>query len=130
MSLYEKLTRQEMEQRRISAIPDLNSSRSLHSIARRYHVSPITVSRWKARLANGNMAEHKAPGRMPKVTFEQAQALWKPGMRPRYLRRAILNTYGVEYSAGHIDRLSAKLRVTAASGAAAPSLVAPGSPLA
>lgn len=69
-----KLTREEMERRRLLAAEDLRSGKRQAEVARKYGVDPSSVSRWnKALKRKGKRALHrkKPRGRAPALGAKQ-----------------------------------------------------------
>ena len=114
----EHLTRAQMEERRISAIPDLLAIAQLNphgaahrhpdikDLARKYRVSRKTVYHWRSKAlaavmemrdAGGALAGTKATGRPWFVHPDLLRAIWTPGMTGRAFADAIERAYGVRY---------------------------------
>lgn len=76
-----KLTRAQMEERRLAAVPLLRRGKlSQSEIARRLGVTPAAVHKWRRRLdEGGKRALHRAtaPGRPCKLTREQERRLFR-----------------------------------------------------
>ena len=73
-----KLTRNQMEQRRMLASEDLANGMSQADVARKYGVYPSSVSRWVKRLQNEGkegLKEKKAKGQSSKLNSDQKQQL-------------------------------------------------------
>ena len=109
------MTRQELEARRLSAIPDLLSKMSQRAIAKRYGVSRMTIHRWKTMLQNDGLQARKAPGRPPRMTPEQVRFLrviWKKGpgrdfehWTARRFAEAIQHHMSIKFSRDHVGRI-------------------------
>lgn len=121
------MTRQEMEARRLKAIPDLENGTSVLEIARRLNVSRISVYRWKHARENGQTLKlRKASGQPARMTSAQAdiaRKLYEIG--PRILRGIDSNRWtqgsfaqvlkeqlGLEYDPDHVGRIMHKLGLT------------------
>ena len=75
-----KLSRQELERRRLVAGEDLKSGMSQADIARKYNVHPSSACRWNKELQeNGikGLNRKKAPGASSKLSKDQQEALRK-----------------------------------------------------
>jgi transposase len=73
-----RLTREEMERRRLAAVNDLKAGMRQADIARKYGVNPSSVCRWKKRLEERGiegLKARKAPGASPKLSTEQQRVL-------------------------------------------------------
>jgi transposase len=115
------MTRAELEARRLSAIPDLQSEMSQRAIAKRYGVSRRTIYQWKSMLSNGEngLKARKAPGRPPRMTPDQIRmlrAIWKEGpgigfdhWTARRFAEAIQQHIDIEFSHDHVGRIMHKL---------------------
>ncbi len=113
------MTRQELEARRLSAIPDLQSKMSQRAIGKRYGVSRMTVHRWKSALKNGNgLNARKAPGRPPRMSADQKETcriIWEEGQfgydhwTAARFAEAIEQQMGITYSSDHVGRIMQRL---------------------
>jgi putative transposase len=119
-----KLTRAQMEERRLAAVPLLRQGKlSQSEIARRLGVTPAAVHKWRRRLDEGGkraLRQATAPGRPCKLTRGQEQELFRlldagasdagfgseRWTLPR-VQRLIEREFGVSY---HARSLSAFLR--------------------
>lgn len=117
-----KLSRDEMERRRLNAVPDLRDPETTQAeIADKYNVSSATVSRWNATLEEEGITGLKRsnpPGPEPKLTDEDLQeleALLLEGAQaygfetdlwtgPR-VARVIEETFGVTYHEKYVPQL-------------------------
>ena len=73
-----KLSRQELERRRLSAAEDLQVGMSQSDVARKYDVNPSSVCRWNKALKEkgmGGVKRRKAPGAKSKLSEEQQYEL-------------------------------------------------------
>jgi len=109
-----KMTRLELEARRMQAIPFLDSSMMQAKIARTFGVSRTTVSRWKrARAQGGSLKRSIAPGRpsrMNKFDIVCCKALYRlppdgGNWTQAKFAQAIKDNIGVEYHPDHVGRL-------------------------
>jgi transposase len=113
--MIEHLTRAQMEERRISAIPDLLALKrhgphdrypTAWALAVKYGVSRVRISAWRrtvlAAIAAGKdpaqaLAATKATGKPWAVRPDLLRAVWKPDMTGRTFADAIEQAYGVRY---------------------------------
>jgi len=119
-----KLTRDEMERRRLEAAQDLQRGVSQSYVARKFGVSRTTASRWH-RLLNGkgvdSLKKRRAPGRPSRLKTDQYPALLKlfaegatafgfPDNRwtTTRLAAAIETRLGIRYDPDHVGRLMHK----------------------
>lgn len=76
-----KLTRAQMEERRLAAVPLLRRGKlSQSEIARRLGVTPAAVHKWRCRLDEGGkraLRRASTPGRPCKLTPEQERRLFR-----------------------------------------------------
>lgn len=73
-----KLSRQELERRRISAAKDLQKGMTQSDVARKYDVNPSSVCRWNKTLKEKGLdgvKRRKAPGAKSKLSEEQQHKL-------------------------------------------------------
>lgn len=101
-----KLSRDEMERRRLEAADDLRDGMPQAEVARKYHVSAASVSRWNAlRKSGGKQAlKRTSPrGKPPALNEEQARAL------ERILVRGA-QAYGYEADVWTLPRLADVVR--------------------
>jgi transposase len=73
-----KLSRQELERRRISAAKDLQKEMTQSDVARKYDVNPSSVCRWNKALKEKGLEgvkRRKAPGAKSKLSEEQQHKL-------------------------------------------------------
>ena len=73
-----KLSREELERRRLAAGEDLKSGMKQSDVARKYGVNPSSVTRWKRMLEEEGMEglkQRKAPGKESKLSEEQQESL-------------------------------------------------------
>lgn len=73
-----KLSRQELERRRLAAGEDLKAGMKQADVARKYNVHPSSVCRWNRELQEHGMdglLRRKAPGASSKLSKEQQEAL-------------------------------------------------------
>ena len=73
-----KLSRQELERRRISAAKDLQKGITQSDVARKYDVNPSSVCRWNKALKKkglNGVKRRKAPGAKSKLSNEQQHKL-------------------------------------------------------
>ena len=73
-----KLTRKQMEQRRILASKDLDAGMKQADVARKYGVYPSSVSQWVKRLkkeGKNGLKERKAKGKLSKLSRDQKEQL-------------------------------------------------------
>lgn len=97
-----KLSRDEMERRRLLAADDLRGGMAQADVARKYGVSPASVSRWNKLLKErGKKALRRAnpPGKSPALDEAQVRAL------ERILLRGA-QAYGYEADVWTLPRLS------------------------
>lgn len=116
-----KLTREQMEQRRLMAAEDLLASMKQADVARKYGVNCSSVSRW-AKTLRGEGKEgfrmRKAKGRKSKLTLEQKKDLVKilvSGAKTygyktdlwtsKRVCKVIEKKFGVKYHFKHIPKL-------------------------
>ena len=121
------MTRQELEARRLSAIPEFSNGTSMAKLAAEYKVSRTSVYRWKRAIDRGEpLAARKAPGRPLRMSGEQerqAIQLWKLG--PNILletetdkwtqarfAEAVELQLGIHYSPDHMGRIMHHLGLT------------------
>lgn len=119
-----KLTRDEMERRRLEAAQDLLRGVSQSYVARKFSVSRTTASRWH-RLLNGkgveSLKKRRAPGRPSRLKADQLSALVQlfaegptafgfPDDRwtTTRLASAIETRFGIRYDPDHVGRLMHK----------------------
>lgn len=96
------LSRDEQERRRLLAAEDLREGMKQAEVARKYHVSPASVSRWnKALKASGprGLRRTNPPGKKPALDETQARKL------ERILLRGA-QAYGYEADVWTLPRLS------------------------
>lgn len=121
-----KLTREQMEERRMLGVRLLKAGRLAQAeIARKLEVSRATVTDWAKRLDTGGrrqLRRRKASGRRAKLTRDQQKALLRQLKRgalaagfetdrwtgPR-IQRLIEREFGVSYHARYLPRLLHKL---------------------
>lgn len=124
-----KLTRAELEGRRLSAGKEMQGGASQAEIAKQYGVSRTAVSRWDRDLRKGGLqalSRKPTPGRPCKLTWlemEALKAVWKTGpaaagfpvSRWTYRRfaAAIKTCLGVNYDPDHIGRMVQRLGLVA-----------------
>lgn len=110
-----RMTRLELEARRLSIIPELDAGVSIGRIASRLDVSRTSVYRWKrARERGSALKRHKAPGRPPRLTATQIEACKAAYVGP--INRKTQNHFavliekltGVTYDPDHVGRLMHK----------------------
>ena len=80
MSKGLKLTRNQMEQRRLMAADDLSIGMKHADVARKYGVNRSNVSRWAKILkkeGEGGLQMRKAKGAEPKLNLKQRESLVK-----------------------------------------------------
>lgn len=73
-----KLSRGELERRRLAASEDLKSGMKQSDVARKYGVNPSSVTRWKRMFEEEGMEglkQRKAPGKESKLSEEQQESL-------------------------------------------------------
>ena len=73
-----KLSREELERRRLAAGEDLRSGMKESDVARKYGVNPSSVTRWKQMLEKEGMEglkRRKAPGNKSKLSEDQRNEL-------------------------------------------------------
>ena len=73
-----KLSREELERRRLAAGEDLLAGMKASDVARKYGVNPSSVTRWKQMLEKDGMEglkQRKAPGKESKLSEEQQEVL-------------------------------------------------------
>jgi len=73
-----KLSRQELERRRISAAKDLQKEMTQSDVAKKYDVNPSSVCRWNKALKEKGLdgvKRRKAPGAKSKLSEEQQNKL-------------------------------------------------------
>ena len=73
-----KLTREQMEERRLLAGADLLAGMKHADVARKYGVSPAAVSKWDKIIRTEGiegLRMHKAPGKMPKLNEQEKETL-------------------------------------------------------
>ncbi len=73
-----KLSREELERRRLAAGEDLKSGMKESDVARKYDVNPSSVTRWKQMLEEEGMdglKRRKAPGAKSKLSEDQQEIL-------------------------------------------------------
>jgi len=120
-----KLTREQMEERRLLAGADLLAGMKHADVARKYGVSPAAVSKWdKIIRAEGieGLRMHKAPGKTPKLTEQEKERLkeiliegplahgWETDIwTSRRVKEVIQKEFGVEYHLHHVPKLLHKL---------------------
>ena len=115
---FNRLTRAELESRRLLAVADLKAGVLGGTIARRYGVSRTTLVRWRKAIARGeDMKARKAPGRPCRLTPEQVLAVCElyqggPGRcgfallwQAREFRDVIYEAIGVAYHVDHVARI-------------------------
>jgi transposase len=118
------MTRPELEARRLSAIPDIESGMTQYAIAKRYKVSRMTAHRWKKALLNGHgLKSRKTPGRPPRMDQTRmniARKFWETGPRKllkvdtdhwtaRLFAHAIKQNLGIKFSHDHVGRIMHQL---------------------
>ena len=125
-ALYQvKLTRKQMEERRLSAGADLLAGMKQADVVRKYGVSRATVSTWdKIVHTEGieGLRMRKAPGKPPKLTEQEKEKLreiliesplaygWETDIwTSRRVEEVIQKEFGVEYHVHHIPKLLHKL---------------------
>jgi transposase len=116
-----KLTRMEMEARRLVAGRLLQQGKGVREVARLVGASPSSVSAWKAKLSKGGLdalRARKAPGAKPRLNARQRERLVKILLRgprksgyrnelwtcPR-VAAVIEKVFGVKYHSAHVWRL-------------------------
>jgi len=109
------MTREEMESRRLAAIPDLDSNVMQAKIARRHGVSRTTVSRWKrARMQGSALKRLVPPGRPPRLNamdIECCKSIYRFGplgggqWTQAKFAQAIKDNLGIEYHPDHVGKL-------------------------
>ena len=75
-----KLTRKELERRRLAAAEDLLAGMNQWDVSCKYNVNPSSVCRWNQMLKEKGMDglhQRKAPGQSSKLSKEQQSALRK-----------------------------------------------------
>ena len=111
----EKLSRKDMEIRRLRGAKLLADGTSQADVARICGVSRATTSKWAIALEIGaDLKMRKAPGRPPKLTLPKTIALCKmvsanPQWTLEQIRQAINNQLRVSYNVDHVSRLVRKL---------------------
>jgi transposase len=73
-----KLSREELERRRLAAGEDLKSGMKESDVARKYDVNPSSVTRWKQMIEEEGMdglKRRKAPGAKSKLSEDQQETL-------------------------------------------------------
>jgi len=122
----ERLTREQMEERRLEGGRQLKGDRwSQAEIARQLSVSRATVSDWAKQLAEGGLhalRRRRGAGRPPKLTRLQQQALRRRLKRGalaagfptdrwtlKRVQRVIEREFGVGYHPNYLNRLLRKL---------------------
>lgn len=115
-----RLTREEMERRRLLAAEDLDAGFQQRKIARKYGVSEATVSRWAKALRTRGRAGLKRTkaSRPPKLTPEQREELLQillHGAQASGYDTSIWTTqrvvevikkkFGVSYNPDHVGRM-------------------------
>ena len=105
------MTREELEARRMEAIPLLDAGVMQSIIARRFGVSRTSVTRWKQMRAKGDsLARHKTTGRPPRLTVADVEKfkIYAPfgfhGTTEQFAQLIYLRT-GVRYSSDHVGKL-------------------------
>jgi transposase len=113
-----------METRRLSAAQDLLNGASQSQVARRYHVSRTTASRWHRSIVQKGvegLRKRRATGRPSRLTADQVDAIrsmyfegaaahgfstdrWTTGR----LATAIERKFGIRYDQDHVGRLMHK----------------------
>jgi transposase len=117
------LTRAEMETRRLAAAAELVTLKPRDygrqaEIAKKYHVSRTTASRWTRALETIGPAAlllRKAPGRPSRLTKRQLKLLCQiQTERPltgKNLAIVIERRFGIRYDTDHVGRLIKKLKL-------------------
>ncbi len=108
-----KISREDMEQRRIAAARDLLDGKRISVVARKYDVSSTSVLRWrdKARhMGLTSLEKSVATGRPRKLTPAQEVALVEmyragTGWTQDRFTALILREFGVSYDPDHVGRI-------------------------
>jgi transposase len=115
------LTRDEMENRRLTAAQDLQTGLSQSQVARKFGVSRTTASRWHRALSGKGveaLRKRRAPGRPSRLNTEQLAGIaevYKAGPRvagfdsdrwtTMRFAEAIFARFGVRYDPDHVGRI-------------------------
>ena len=116
-----RMTREQLEQRRLMAAKDLESGMSQADVARKYDVAESSVSRWAKSIrekGKNGLKRKKATGRKPKLSNEQKNELAKilnkgalaSGFQTnnwtgKRVSAVIKKEFGIEYHFKHIPKL-------------------------
>ena len=110
------MTRQELEARRLSAIPYLSNGTPTGKLAKQFRVSRVTIYRWKKMLSQGEtkLKSRKAPGRPSRINDAERAAIKKlysrqNGWTQRLFGNAMSDELGIEYSVDHVGRIMHRL---------------------
>jgi len=118
------MTRQELEIRRLKAVPEIEAGAKQSELAKRYGVTRTTISRWKRALARGeSLKATRAPGRPSRLTAAQVAEVRMlfyagpktPGARwtHRTFTAALRTKLKIKYSEDHVGRIMHQLGLTA-----------------
>lgn len=126
-ALASRLTREEMEVRRMKAAQALLDGASQSGVAREFGVSRTTASRWSHALRRSGpdaLRRRRASGRPSRLTGEQLRAIPRlmaagakafgfpsEGWTSGRLARMIELQFGVRYDPDHVGRLMYKLGI-------------------
>jgi putative transposase len=110
------VTRAEMEARRLSALPDLQSSISSTILSERYGVSRMTIGRWRAALRSGvSLKLRRSAGRPCRMTPEQElkiQSLAEGSvLTTAQWAKMIWYHTRIRYSSDHVGRILHRLGI-------------------
>lgn len=107
-----RMTRADLEARRLKAEELLSASITQAEIARRLGVSRTAVTRWVRRIESGaGMARRLSTGRPRRVGMERLLAIYlqKPSWRGKEFSDAVFAAFGTRYDVDHCYRLFARL---------------------